>query len=106
MRSSIEYQERSGPASCPQCRDRCDAADLRLAPQLRAIAAAFAAARPLLLVRVRMLGPESPFPIFLQRRRVHTQLNTLRSLRPRVCTPCFVLEVSPLLQDSSFNLVI
>jgi len=70
VRSSIEYQERSGPASCPQCRDRCDAADLRLAPQLRAIAAAFAAARPLLLVRVR---PQIPlFNLFAAPLRAHT----------------------------------
>ena len=60
VRSSIEYQERSGPASCPQCRDRCDTADLRPAPQLRAVAAAFLAARPLLLVRTILVVTGAP----------------------------------------------
>ncbi len=49
IRSSIQYQERSGEAGCPHCRASCEARDLQQALQLRAICAAFVAARPVLL---------------------------------------------------------
>lgn len=48
IRSNLEFQERSAPARCPQCRERCDSRQLHPNKALEGVSTAYTAARLLL----------------------------------------------------------